>query len=507
MDAVKRKYLRADGTYPPLAGADPVVDDQEIVELEQRQADIASRLGELDDQFRGQAMSAEGKGEWNSLMAEREENQKVINELKVRSEQLRALAKEPVAREEAFGQFHTARPGAIRGSDVWDLSQYRSAANSREDEVRALKDGAKRAMELTGPAHERADENEAQRQLERILERAEDEHGTISRRILNTGSPLYKRAFGKHLAGAQLMPEEARALSTASSGGGYAVPFQLDPTVIPTSNSVVNPLRRISRTEQMAGSKWQGVTSAGVTASFGAEAAEASDNAPTLGQPEIEAEKATAFIPFSIEIGQDWTGLQGSLAELLSDAKDECEATAFLTGTGTDEPFGLLTGATTNVSSAGSAAFAVADVYAVEEALGPRFRPLAQWVANRYIYNKARQFDTAGGASLFVDNLRLGLNNDVGGGAQGGNTGTNLIGYAANELSTMDAAITANKKIAVLGDFRHYLIADRVGLDIEVIPHLMGSNRRPTGQRGLYAYWRTGAKVLVPGAFRVLITK
>ena len=39
---------------------------------------------------------------------------------------------------------------------------------------------------------------------------------------------------------------------------------------------------------------------------------------------------------------------------------------------------------------------------------------------------------------------------------------------------------------------------------VDVVPHLFGANRRPTGQRGLYAMWRNNSKVLVDNAFRVL---
>jgi HK97 family phage major capsid protein len=59
-------------------------------------------------------------------------------------------------------------------------------------------------------------------------------------------------------------------------------------------------------------------------------------------------------------------------------------------------------------------------------------------------------------------------------------------------------------KIAVFGDFSRYMILDRVGLTVEVLPHLLGANRRPTGERGLYAYWRNGAKVLDANAFRAI---
>ena len=51
--------------------------------------------------------------------------------------------------------------------------------------------------------------------------------------------------------------------------------------------------------------------------------------AAAIGQVVISTEKATSFIPFSIEIGQDWGALQTEMARLLSDAKDVLEATKF----------------------------------------------------------------------------------------------------------------------------------------------------------------------------------
>ena len=65
--------------------------------------------------------------------------------------------------------------------------------------------------------------------------------------------------------------------------------------------------------------------------------------------------------------------------------------------------------------------------------------------------------------------------------------------------------MTTGQLIAVFGDFRYYVIAERLGLTLEVIPHLFDvTNNMPTGQRGLYAYWRNGAKVVDANAFRTL---
>lgn len=56
----------------------------------------------------------------------------------------------------------------------------------------------------------------------------------------------------------------------------------------------------------------------------------------------------------------------------------------------------------------------------------------------------------------------------------------------------------------LFGDFSQFLIVDRVGMSVELVPHLFGSNQRPTGQRGIYAVWRNNSKILTDNAFRVL---
>lgn len=60
-------------------------------------------------------------------------------------------------------------------------------------------------------------------------------------------------------------------------------------------------------------------------------------------------------------------------------------------------------------------------------------------------------------------------------------------------------------KVAVVGDWKSgYVIVDRVGMSIELVPHLLGSNRRPSASRGLFAWWRVGASVLAANALRYM---
>jgi HK97 family phage major capsid protein len=102
-------------------------------------------------------------------------------------------------------------------------------------------------------------------------------------------------------------------------------------------------------------------------------------------------QKASVFVPFSIEAGQDIAGLQGELATGIQDAKDDLEALEFTTGVGTTvHPQGLLVGATSTTSTAATGAFVIGDLYSLEQSLPPRFRPRASLVAVKLKVTKNR---------------------------------------------------------------------------------------------------------------------
>ena len=405
-----------------------------------------------------------------------------------RHNQVAALADVPAVREQSFSPVnHIVR------NDPFDLSDLRFDASPSEIRSRGLS-----AIESVGGLSD--SHRERAEQLVRSLD------SSVALRIAATGSDDYRNAFGKRLAdpmGRNLTPAElaaeARAASLTDNAGGYAVPFTLDPTLILTSDGSANPFRQISRVVPITTDTWNGVSTAGVTAAFSAEATAITEGSPTLAQPSITAHRATAVIDYSLEIGMDYPGFQSDMLMLLNDAKDTLEATKFAVGAGngSNEPVGIVTalvGTGSEINAASSEAFTVADLYALEEALGPRYRSNASWVANKAWYNKVRQFDTGGGASLW-ERLGAGLPAE-------------LIGYPVFEASAMDSAInaaaTANNYVLILGDFRNYVIADRIGMSVEVVPHRVDGDGKLTGQRALFAYWRVGADSVNDAAFSML---
>jgi HK97 family phage major capsid protein/HK97 family phage prohead protease len=462
-----------------------------IEELRARDDEIKARLQDIHAEFGAEQLPDEVRVEFDGLVEERDGVQSRMADYEARNFIVSSFARDETRTVDVGQATRVAvRPERrLTPENIWAVEEYRSFAGSQEQLRHSLRDGAMRAAEVSQYPHEQANKPAVQAHIERILQ-SDDEYGKIAQRMLATGSPVYHRAFAKSLAGQWLNPDEQRAMSLTGAAGGFAVPFQLDPTIIPTSNGAVNPLRAISRVIPITTDEWRGVSSGAITAAYQAEASETTDNSPTLVQPTISTEKAQAFIPFSIEVGMDWGGLQSEMARLLQDAKDELESAKFTSGTGTNEPFGVLTGTTNTVAAATGQTFTLANLYALVAALPPRYRPRASFAGALAVINRIRQFDTSGGAALWET-----LANDA---------PSRLLGKPFYENSDM-ADVATNVKFLLYGDFSRFVIVERIGLDVEVIPHLVGTNHRPTGQRGLYAYWRNGSKVVDANAFRALL--
>lgn len=487
------------GTHSPLHTPETTPMDIERMEPElrvSRLGEIKSRQAELNTEYAGAAFPDEIRAEWDSLKAEKAKHESVLAELERRNAELAQAAETrtqyPV--NEDFSNIRQINKPSTR--DIYDVDGIRNRARSNDEERQMLSDNAKRAIELSSFTS-MADRSVGQAHAEKVLSR-DDEQGTVARLILSTGSPTYDRAFVKALKDQPRTNEEQtllhRAASLTGASGGFAVPFDLDPTIIPTSNGVVNPVRQLARVVQTTVDTWRGVASGAVTASYKAEAAEMNDDAPTLTQPEISTERADSFIPFSYEIGMDWPGFRGEMATLIQDAKDTLEAGKFLTGTGTLEPFGLLTGVTNTVNAAaGADTFTLDNVISLTTALPARHRPNAAFLGNLAILQRIRTTDVSTkGGGVWQDSLQA----DV---------PARLLGRPIYEASEMPGDATTGNKFLVYGNFNRYVIVDRLGMTVELVPQLFGVNRRPTGQRGIVAYWRNGAKVVDANAFRALL--
>ena len=387
-------------------------------------------------------------------------------------------------------------PNVNRQGDPYDLDTVRFDASL----------GDLRARVATGLERDDVTPDEAKVAAMRTLRKVDGDKVSVARRYLATGSETYRSAFAKMAQGRQVELNDderaalARAQSLTNGEGGFAVPFTLDPTIIGVDGGSINPFRRIARVVQTTTDSWNGVTGTAASFSYDGEAVEVSDDSVTLTQPAIPVHKLQGFVPFSVEVQGDWADIDSDLRAAMMEGRDNREALAHAKGTGSGEPTGIetaLDGTASEIAPQTAETFAAADVYNLQRILPPKHRQAnPRWVLNIGTANDIRQFDTAGGGDFWVS---------LAPGAPPA-----LLGWDWDEASEIDdspdinPAVNADNFVLYVGNWSRFVIVDRVGMSVELIPHLVGANRRPTGQRGLWAWMRGGANVVDVNAFRVL---
>ena len=361
-----------------------------------------------------------------------------------------------------------------------------------------LKSRAITALEQTARGIEDGYVEEAVRKVEGVEGAA--------RHVLLTSSPAYRsafRAWGRSGGQPIYSPEEAAAVRAAlaistGSTGGFLAPALLDPSIILTAAVVTNPIRQLARVVTGTAPTWNGVAAGAGTAYWTAEATAMTEGSPTLAQPSITAHKSTAYFVGSFEVWED-TNLQTDLIPNMAEAFDTLEGIAFVSGSGSGAPFGIVTAVSGTAGSLVTAttrgAFtsaSAADVFAMADAVSPRFEDRSNWVANKVTFNKIRQMAGSNSGLYWTD-----LN---------GSTPASLLGYGRYSSSAVTSSTTSGNHIAILGDFSRYVIYDRLGTFLELNPIVVNGDGNPTGQRGLVAHKRIGANVTDVNAFRLLKT-
>jgi HK97 family phage major capsid protein len=349
------------------------------------------------------------------------------------------------------------------------------------------------------------------------VKRSRDEQAEAAELFLALSNPHYHEAFrsvlrypmefmGNGGTGFETFTDDQRAAwrdvrtnmavraafaETSGAAGAFALPLQLDPTVMITNAGVVGPYRKLARTVIGTSNVWEGITSAGSTANWVAEGAAVTDTTPTLAQVAITPYKSAVWVYASLEIAGDTT-LDQQVPGLIAEARSRLELTAFTTGTGSAQPYGLITRA---ASDATVGALTAAMIYALHQNLPPRFRSYdtarPAWLSNVTIQDACRQLPTFAGSvqSMLNDN-------------QPGDNPPQMLGIDYYEASAMDASnVTSGHKNLLLGDFSQMIIVERVPAVMIYDPLVLAqASALPSGQVGWYSYARVGADITTPAA-------
>lgn len=484
---------------PPKIKEDEPKDYQRSENLEAAESRIGQIHEEmlvLDQEAAGEQLDDDAQRSWDDLEAE----------LKFREGEHRALARAERLRE---------------SREKWSSTRFSPAQDPFSEDPRILSGRAvyDRSMAVVDSSMGgRHLEDEQRSRVQKLLRtQTGDTNGElIGRLLLATENPHYRSAFQKVAASQTpvFTPEESRAIEQVQlikramsigvdASGGFAVPVLIDPTIILTAQGSENDILRLSRVETITNDTWRGLSSAGVSWSFKAEASAATDNSPTIAQPEVPTRRADGFIPFSIEIGMDWPGFAEQMSGLLAEGYDELLADKLTTGTsGSNEPNGLVSSldaltSPANIELTTAGVVGAADIYGLWNQLPQRFRRRGStaWLSSTDVQNTIRQLGTTD-PNFTVDITQEAI--------------PRLFGkeYPMNDFMQDDPAGTGTQPLLLVGDFQGYLVAQRAGMTVEFIPQLFDvTNNRPTGQRGWFAWARVGAGVVNPQAFRLLVNR
>jgi HK97 family phage major capsid protein/HK97 family phage prohead protease len=495
---------------------DPIDEYRTKAEMDEAIAARNERMAELDTEFQGRELPPDAQAEFDIALAEVKRMNDRINATEKRRQQVEDALRMGGGLEQVEPPVSRNVPNVNRtytDAEIHDAAGTRASSRS-DDEYRSLmRDHAMRVVERASYLHPAVPEAAAQTHVSRMLDTIDTRDKQLARRIMTTDAPAYRRAFNKSVVGTPLNSEETRAVMAVGvdTTGGFAVPFAFDPTIIPVgAHTMTNPFRAACRTEQIVGTDtWQGVSATAVTAVRATEALASVDSSPTFAQPEFIVKRVQAAVVYSIEMGEDRPDIGTEMAKLIAEAKDTEEEASFAIDDGVAEnalgmmppngTVGMFTQKETDVSNVLDAD----DLYKLEADLPIRHRARAAWFMNRFVVRSIQALETSGGALFGGVNYAAtpypNIPNPT------GNTGLTLLRYPIWEVPSAPADVTTSSiSYCAFGDPQNYIIVDRVGMSIELIPHFLDATTGfPTGQRILYAHWRNDAGPLHQDGMRI----
>jgi len=289
--------------------------------------------------------------------------------------------------------------------------------------------------------------------------------------------------------------------TTVESDGGYAVPEELDRTIIELLRDE-SPMRQVCGQMTIGTADYKKLANLGGAGSgwVGEVAERPPTGTPTLAQ----------VVAFMGEIYANPQATQTSLDDLFFDAEKwlngevatefaEREGSAFLLGDGVNKPKGLLAyamdlasdktrvfGKLQNVKSGTAGDFDADDLVKLVHTLKKGYRRQALWMLSTMSLFKVRTFkDAQTGAYIWQPGLQAGQP-------------SSLLGYGVEENEDMPE-VAADANAIVFGDFkRAYTVVDRLGTRVLRDPYTNKPNV------GFYTTKRVGGMLTDSRAVKVL---
>lgn len=288
----------------------------------------------------------------------------------------------------------------------------------------------------------------------------------------------------------RLSPEEAKALTVSTdANGGYLAPEEFGSELIKLL-SEYSPVRQYARVVNISAPEIKYPRRlTGTAATWVSETGDRTESGMTFEQVTLTPFELATFTDVSNQLLEDNAyGLEGELLTDYAESFGKTEGLAFIKGTGTGQPKGLLTA--TGIKEVKTGVAATFPTSNPADVLIGMYHELATthaangaWLMNRKTLGEIRLWKDATGRYLVLDPITAG----------GAST---LLGRPIVEMPDMDD-IGAGKFPILFGDLSGYRIIDRVGLSTLRDPYSLAGK----GQVRFHARKRVGADVTHPDRF------
>ena len=192
------------------------------------------------------------------------------------------------------------------------------------------------------------------------------------------------------------------------SAGGYLVPQGFRQQIVERMKAygAVQQVAQVLQTKTGAALPWPTNDDTGNVGALLAENTQATEQDITLGTAQLGAYKYTSkIVRVSLEFLQDvdWLDAEGFLQRKFAERLGRIHNQHFTTGTGSSQPQGIVTGATSGVTAAGAAAITADELIDLQHSVDPAYRnERSRFMLNDTTLKSLRKLKAAGtGEYLF----------------------------------------------------------------------------------------------------------
>jgi HK97 family phage major capsid protein len=306
-----------------------------------------------------------------------------------------------------------------------------------------------------------------------------------------TASPEYRAAFWSAMTTGRI-PEEFRVLSVGTdTAGGFTVPddFRRQLLIGLEQANVMRGLSTVFTTT--SGVLSLPVVSTHASAGWVAENAAYSASDSGFTEVTLNAYKNTMLVKASEELLNDSAfDMASFIASQAGRGLGRLEETAFVAGTGSGQPTGVVGSAGLGKTATATNAITADELMDTQYALGRAYRKRATWLMHDSTVKALRKLKTG----VSSDNTYLwspGLD---------AAEPDRLLGNPVVTSQDM-AEMTTGLKPVLFGDFSYYYIGDRQSIGLQRLVELYAAN----GQVGFRIFKRTDGKLALAEAVKYLI--